>query len=231
MNTKLDKEIAALKKKSFDFDWEKSGFDIVYKAWKAHIVDANTKTLKQFVRKFMRGYDNRPSVRKSNKISTVPDQLIDELIMARIPAFSKRDINLIRFGHRLSMGAENILGLILEEFIHEKAVEHGWACCWGNCITSVDFCSSYMLLQVKNRSNTENSSSNKIRNGTRIEKWFRVNALNGSTNWLALDMIIGVNQLFSEKEFIKFAKDLIKSNPEALFVEQEKVDELFSDRQ
>ena len=193
------------------------------------MVDANSKTLQSFIDKFIKGYNNRPSVRTSHEVATVPDQIIDKLIGARIPQFTERDINLISFGHRLSMSAENILGLILEEFIHNKVIGHGWACCWGNCITAVDFCSLYKMLQVKNRSNTENSSSNKIRKGTRIENWFRVNAMNGRTNWLALDMIIRVNQLFSEDEFIKFAKALIKTNPAVLFVDQNKVDELFSD--
>lgn len=229
MSNKIDNEIAKIKKNRPEFDWGKSGFDVVSKAWETHVVDASTTTLQSFIKKFIDGYNNRPSVRTSKESATVPDQIIDKLISARIPQFTGRDINLIRFGHRISMAAENILGYILEEYIHIKAINHGWACCWGNCITSVDFCSSRKMLQVKNRSNTENSSSNKIRKGTRIEKWFRVNALNGSTNWLALDMIIGVNQLFSEKEFIEYAKTLIKANPAVLFVEQEKVDELFSD--
>lgn len=228
MSKNLDNEISKIKKLTPKFDWESSGFDIVSKAWKTHVVDANVTTLKRFVKKFVNGYNNRPSVRKSKKIATVPDQLIDELIHTRISRFTKRDINLVKFGHRLSMAAENILGLILEEFIHNKVISHGWSCCWGNCVTKVDFCSSHKMLQVKNRSNTENSSSNKVRKGTKIEKWFRVNAMNGSTNWLALDMIIGVDQLFSEKEFFKYAKVLIKANPAVLFVEQAKVDELFS---
>ncbi|MFH1389610.1 MAG: SinI family restriction endonuclease [Candidatus Margulisiibacteriota bacterium] len=229
MSDKLDKEIAKIKKGYPDFDWEKSGFDVIYKCWKTHVVDANKTTLQPFIKKFIDGYNNRPSVRVSKESLTVPDQIIDKLISARIPQFTERDIKLIKFGHRLSMAAENILGYILEEFIHNKAIGHGWACCWGNCITSVDFCSSHEMLQVKNRSNTENSSSNKIRKGTEIKKWFRVNATNGRTNWLALDMIIGVNQLFSEKDFIDYAKALIKSNPAVLFVEQEQINELFSD--
>jgi len=228
MSKNFDQYIKKVKKDNPKFDWEKSGFDLVFRAWKVHIVDANEKTLHTFVKKFINGYNNRPSVRKSNETATVPDELIDELIHARIPNFTKRDIALIRFGHRLSMAAENILGLILEEFIHNKVIGHGWACCWGNCITSVDFCSSYKMLQVKNRSNTENSSSNKVRKGTRIEKWFRVNALNGKTNWFTLDAIIGASQLFSEGDFLTYAKSLVKSNPAVLFIEQDKANKLFS---
>jgi hypothetical protein len=125
------------------------------------------------------------------------------------------------------MATENILGLILEEYIHTKVVARGWACCWGNCISKVDFCSSHIMLQVKNRSNDENSSSSKIRAGTRIIKWHRINANNGSTNWQELDSIIGVSQLFSEREYIDFATALIKRNPSALFVEKTELDKLF----
>ena len=210
------------------FDWKGSGFDIVSEFWKVHVTDASAKTLPTFIKEFVKGYNNRPSVRTSKKTGTIPDHLIDEIIQARIPKFSKRDITLISFGHRLSMATENILGLILEEYIHSKAIAHGWSCCWGNSIRSVDFCSTYKMLQVKNRSNTENSSSSKIRSGTRIEKWFRINAINGKTNWLELDRIIGVSQLFSEKEFIAYAKALIKTNPAALYVEPKALSSLHS---
>lgn len=230
MANKLDNsEITKVKKENSLFEWEKSGFDIVYESWKTHVVDADLSTLPNFVRKFINGYNNRPSVRTSKPIGTVPDMLIDKLIQTRVPKFAKRDIDLIRFGHRLSMSAENILGLILEEYIYTKAVGHGWACCWGNCISKVDFCSSHIMLQVKNRSNDENSSSSQIRAGTRILKWHRINANNGSTNWQELDSIVGVSQLFSEKEYIEFATALIKRNPSALFVEKVELDKLFSD--
>lgn len=229
MTAKLDAELVKIKSENPDFEWERSGFDIVYQAWKIHVVDANEVTLHDFAKRFIKGYNNRPSVRKSNEISTIPDKIIDEIIHARVPRLTKKDIGLIQFGHRLSMATENILGLILEEYIHGKAIKHGWACCWGYSITSVDFCSSAKMLQVKNRSNTENSSSNKIRAGTRIEKWYRINALNGTTNWLELDRIIGVDQLFSEGDFIDFAKNLIKNNPAALYVDNPHLKDMFSD--
>jgi hypothetical protein len=229
MVNKLDNELTNIQKLTPGFDWDSSGFYIAYEFWKTHVVDAKSSTLPDFARKFVKGYNNRPSTRKSKAIGTVPDKLIDILIQTRMPKFTRRDIDLIRFGHRLSMSAENILGLILEEYIHSKAVGRGWACCWGNCISKVDFCSSHIMLQVKNRSNDENSSSSKIRAGTRILKWHRINANDGSTNWQELDSIIGVSQLFSEGEYIDFATALIKGNPSALFVEQAELNKLFSD--
>ena len=42
----------------------------------------------------------------------------------------------------------------------------------------------YRLLQIKNRDNSENSSSAAIRDDTTIEKWFRTYSLTGKTNWI-----------------------------------------------
>lgn len=206
-----------------------SGFDTVFPIWKEFVVDANENTFSKFSKSFVKGYYNKPSFRMSNKSSTIPDPIIDIIIQTRIPEFTNRDISLIRFGHRLSMSAENILGLILEEYIHVNVVDHGWACCWGNCIPAVDFCStSKTLLQVKNRSNTENSSSNKIRENTDILKWYRINANNAQTNWDELNSIIGIDTL-SESSSIDFTKGLINYNPNALHVDEDEYSKLFLD--
>ena len=200
----------------------KSGFRIVQAVWKRVSVDISEAEEAKFVHNFIKGYDNRPSVRTSNPTGTKADQIIDSLIKARITSFTDKDIERIKFDHRLSMAAENIIGSILEEYIHVNALKYGWSCCWGNCIKAVDFCSSDgKLLQVKNKSNTENSSSNKIRQGTEIVKWFRLNASNGKTNWDALNTIIGQPSLLSEAGFKQFAENLIKNNPNALYLDEE----------
>jgi len=148
-----------------------SGFEIVQKVWRNISEDISDAAEAQFVHSFIKGYDNRPSVRTSNPTGTKADKIIDALIKARITKLSDVEIEKIKFGHRLSMGAENIIGSILEEYIHVNVINLGWSCCWGSCIRAVDFCSvNGDLLQVKNKSNTENSSSNKIRNGTDIKK-------------------------------------------------------------
>jgi hypothetical protein len=200
-----------------------SGIKIVMPIWEEVSEDISEEAREDFINKFMKGYNNRPSIRHSNPTSTVPDPIIDHIIKARISKFSKEDIDLIRFGHRLSMAAENILGLILEEYIHNKSIKLGWSCCWGNSIQAVDFCSKEgQLLQIKNRSNTENSSSNKIRNGTKIEKWYRVNATKGTYHWEELNKILNNADLFSEDDFIQFCETLIQKNPSALYVEEKK---------
>jgi hypothetical protein len=87
-------------------------------------------------------------------------------------------------------------------------------------IKAVDLCSKDgKLYQIKNRSNSENSSSSAIRDGTNIKKWFRIDARTGRTYWDDLSKIIGIQPLFSEEEFGEFCKNLVIKNPAALYVE------------
>ena len=77
------------------------------------------------------------------------------------------------------------------------------------------------LLQVKNRSNSENSSSSAVRKGTDIEKWFRIRADRIVYMWDTLNKKCGTDTL-SEKSFVQFAQTTIKNNPSCLAVEAEK---------
>jgi hypothetical protein len=198
-----------------------SGIRIVMPVWDSVVKDNSKDEKEKFVEKFIKGYNNRPSNREGKPTNTIPDPIIDFIIKERMPEYSVKDIDLIRFGHRLSMAAENILGLILEEYIHDSVIQYGWSCCWGNSIAAVDFCSENgLLLQVKNRSNTENSSSNKIRSGTEIKKWYRVNATTGKYYWEDLNNIIGKKNLLSEDKFISYCRKLITDNPSVLYVKE-----------
>lgn len=94
--------------------------------------------------------------------------------------------------HYFAMAAENIIGVMLERYLSQQLQKHGWIWCSGDIIKAVDFLKvnrteeiseQWTLLQVKNRSNSENSSSMAIRNGTNIIKWHRLNATNGKTLW------------------------------------------------
>src|SRR6202453_1801536 len=64
----------------------------------------------------------------------------------------------------------------------------GWIWCSGTSVKAVDFIhydeknNEWNLLQVKNRDNTENSSSSKIRDNTTIKKWFRTYSQRDTTN-------------------------------------------------
>ena len=196
---------------------KESGLPIVLPVWKTIVKDNSSGQESLFIHKFIKGYQSRASKRISNPIGTIPDPMIDYIIDARLPG---SDLKTMRIGHRISMSAENILGSILEEYIHSKIVKFNWSCCWGNAIKAVDACSlEIKLLQIKNRSNSENSSSSTIRDGTNILKWYRIEARTGKTNWDDLCKIIGKENLFSENDFRHFCVNLIKSNPLALSVE------------
>lgn len=177
-------------------------------------------TLKKWVCKYKNASDSRISRRISNLPGTIADPIIDTIINIRFPNLTDKSLTKIMFAHRLSMSAENILGLLLEEFLAEELLRFNWHCAWGESIRSVDFCSEELeLLQIKNRSNSENSSSSRVRIGTSIAKWFRVNATNGAYMWDSLNQRFGVNT-FSEKAFISFVKRVLQNNPAALAVEQ-----------
>ncbi|MBQ0719855.1 MAG: SinI family restriction endonuclease [Gammaproteobacteria bacterium] len=147
------------------------------------------------------------------------DPIIEGIIGARIKKLSCDDLNKITYAHRLGMSAENILGLILEEYLSENLRGFGWHCAWGETVKSVDFVhESGRLLQIKNRSNSENSSSSAVRNGTEIEKWFRIKAGRIEYMWESLNEICGTATL-SEESFVWFVRETISFNPGCLAVE------------
>jgi hypothetical protein len=97
------------------------------------------------------------------------------------------DLKSIEEGHRLSMQAENIVGKLLERYVATLLERKGWIWCCGETMRSVDFIKDASgeeeLLQIKNRDNSENSSSSAIREGTTIKKWYRINSRTGQTRW------------------------------------------------
>ena len=183
--------------------------------------DDEKALIRKWILKYQSGIEGRASVRNSNPPSTIADPIIQEIIGARLSALAESDLNKITYAHRLGMSAENILGLILEEYLADNLIEFGWHCAWGETVKSVDFVhEDGQLLQIKNRSNSENSSSSAIRTGTQIEKWFRIKADRIEYMWESLNEICGTDSL-SEAVFVSFVKNTIKSNPSCLAVEAE----------
>jgi hypothetical protein len=129
-----------------------SGLKMAFKIF-LELENPNKEKRSKFVKDFLKGYNNRASVRISNKSSVKPDAIVDIIIHSRLPNLTNEEVTMISSGHRVAMSAENILGLMLEEYIHLNVLEFGWTCCWGNVMKSIDFVSSKgVLLQVKNRS-------------------------------------------------------------------------------
>lgn len=184
-----------------------------------------TDFMKKWTNKFLNGYMNRPSQRTSNPIGTQHDTILDEIISSRIFHSTENDLENIKYGHRLSMSAENIAGGFLEEYIAEELISQGWHCCWGETMKSIDFCNvDDQLLQVKNSDNSENSSSKTVRDGTNIKHWFRRFSRTGATNWKALNIMVGIQdecKYLDEESFKKFVRNAVKSNPGSIFLEEE----------
>ncbi len=183
--------------------------------------DGERDVIKKWLLKYQGGIDGRASKRISNPPGTVADPIIERIIGSRLDNLTNGDLNKITYAHRLGMSAENILGLILEEYLANNLKDEGWHCAWGETVKSVDFVNENGgLLQIKNRSNSENSSSSAVRDGTEIEKWYRIKADRVEYMWPQLNEICGTTTL-SEDQFVNFVKATIISNPDCLAVEND----------
>lgn len=172
-----------------------------------------------WLKKYSDSYENRISRRISQPPGTVADPIVNTIINARLTRLTADHLEQIKYAHRLSMSAENIQGLLLEEFLAEQLGEYGWYCCWGESVRHVDFCNvDGSLLQVKNRSNSENSSSSRVRINQPIEKWYRVDARTGLYRWSYFNDKYGTAR-FSEENFAMFVQQILTGNPNALAVE------------
>ncbi len=145
---------------------------------------------------------------------TVPDPLIGIILESffSVPAASIPDYQM---HHSLSMAAENIIGDYLERYLASVVEPMGWIWCSGEIVQRVDFIrkstsGEIVALQVKNRDNSENSSSSKIRAGTSIEKWHRTNSKDGSTNWPDFPDQRCLN-LLTEQGFESFCREYVEN--------------------
>ncbi|MDC9616227.1 SinI family restriction endonuclease [Xenorhabdus khoisanae] len=126
--------------------------------------------------------------KKPSPPETVPDEAVSLVLNVSFD-IPEENLERIKEEHRLSMAAENIIGDLLERYLAEKLEPSGWIWCSGESVKAVDFIhynqetDKWSLLQVKNRDNTENSSSSKVRDNTPINKWFRTFSKKNATNW------------------------------------------------
>ena len=161
--------------------------------------------------------NDRPLVKENktqdkNKKSVIPDSAIYEYIKEK-HNFDDENILLVRNYHNMAMDAENRFGYYLEEFIYNIIKKKNWIWCTGSILRGIDFIKKdsknknepWIMLQIKNSDNSENSSSNKIRKGTNIKKWFRRFSMRNDTNWDKLIDITSCNDL-SEDSFLEFLR-------------------------
>ena len=158
-----------------------------------------------YIERWVKGYHdavlNPPSSRTANPKSACTDPAIKVIVQAT-QNLTEEEATLGEANHNLFMSAENIQGNLLEEYIASKTRPYGFLWCDGNVLRAIDFCNSdgTFFLQVKNKSNTENSSSSNIREGTTIEKWYRLGTRtkNGvrypDYKWVVLNKLINAHK-------------------------------------
>lgn len=143
--------------------------------------------------------------------STVSDPMV-AFILSEFWGLSDKDARLAVDYHNYAMGAENIIGHLLEYYIAEELEPYGWAWCSGSLVQAVDFVhrdrdGSWTALQVKNRDNSENSSSKAIRNGKKIIHWFRTYSRKNGTNWINFPNV--VDKRLTEDGFKDFVSNYL----------------------
>ena len=177
--------------------------------------DVDNRYLEQYVGRYFR---EREGFVVLQPVATKKDPAVDEVLKAfeNIPP---EDLKRIGDSHRLSMQAENIIGELLERYVARMLENKGWIWCCGETMKSVDFIKvtgreEARLLQIKNRSNSENSSSSAIRRGTSIDKWYRTNSTNGKTRWELLpDNSADEDERCTEEGFYEFVRAAGKRKP------------------
>ncbi len=182
--------------------------------------------IERWIRKYSNAMNNKPSNRIATPKKSCSDPAIEKLVQYVTGADAIEAQKQIRH-HNLFMSAENVQGGLLEEYINSVVSQYGWHWCTGNVLRAIDFCSSDgLVLQVKNKSNTENSSSGAIRKGSPIIKWYRLGTktIDGnmvpSYKWDSLNKIINAHSsnkssrcAMSEEGYQAFLKTVVNDNP------------------
>lgn len=182
---------------------------------------------RQYIDRWVAGYvkahRNPPSGRTASPKSSCSDPAIKEIVRVA-KQISDANATAMETSHTLFMSAENCQGGLLEEYIDSVISAFDWIWCKGNTLRSVDFCTpeGRYLLQVKNKSNTENSSSSAIRAGTDIKKWYRLGTrtVHGEKvptyQWDELNSIIfaesGQRANLSEEGYLAFIRRVAAAN-------------------
>lgn len=151
-----------------------------------------------------------------NNPTTVPDHAVSVILGAWYNIPEER-WDQVKREHQYSMVAENLVGEFLERYIDYicRLNDIGWVRAWGDVVKSVDFIKKdvdgWRLLQIKNRDNSENSSSQRVRDGTTIEKWFRTFSKTGATNWENFPDPI-LSKIATEQDFHMFVAQSLMNN-------------------
>lgn len=180
---------------------------------------------KKWTRKFINAWKTFPSERAAKPKGATTDEALIQMVIPH--AGSEEAARAWAMHHNLFMSAENVGGNLLEQYIARKVRPFGWIWCRGEILTSVDFCNDTCssFLQVKNKSNTENSSSKGFRESRKAPMWYRMEAERRGgaivTHWPQLVQLIKEgapeksvpDNLFSENDYLAFVYQASASNP------------------
>lgn len=182
--------------------------------------------MKRWITSYCNAINNPPSKKTASPKTSCSDPIIKTMIKSAQGITDANATTQITT-HNLCMSAENVLGNLLEEYISIKLRPYKWVWCAGETLRAIDFCNEdgTILLQIKNKNNTENSSSGNIRSGTTIEKWYRLSTskrggkISPAYKWDKLNKIIndnlpeGKDQIYlTEDDFQNYIADVVKAN-------------------
>jgi hypothetical protein len=166
----------------------------------------STSGLNKLADKYFSSYRRSDIPKQPN---TIPDEVVS-IVMQTAYGYSSQECERIKQEHQHSMSAENCVGALLERYLDSVLRTQGWHWCCGDFVKAIDFVKRdstghWLALQIKNRDNSENSSSSAIRQGTTIQKWFRTFSKKPETNWNNLPSLMQGYGL-SEQDFIAFVR-------------------------
>ncbi|NLR46309.1 SinI family restriction endonuclease [Priestia megaterium] len=202
--------------------------------------------LQKWLKNYIKSLNSPASLRHAKPLSekdTVEDPALAHMLSTHHKEINKVIMNPAKVkqnleSHQILMAIENIQGHLLEDYIASVICQplYGFIWCDGQTIKAADFCKKTVvnntpelkLIQIKNKYNTENSSSSKIREDTPIEIWHRLGKKKDSTGknvpvykWDELNQIVEEmtqhNPNLNEKAYFDFLEEVIRKNPKIFF--------------
>lgn len=143
----------------------------------------------EYLAKYASRFSASRALQAPSEPATIPDEMV-KFVLEKYWDFHPDQAIIASDYHNKAMGAENIIGNLLERYIAEALEPLGWVWCSGSVTKSIDFIckrtdDQWIALQIKNRDNSENSSSKKVREGTDVIHWFRTFSRRMGDNWAA----------------------------------------------
>lgn len=175
-----------------------------------------------------------PSQRVDNRNGKAFDEALYQILSDGLAISPKRATQLA-LSHQTIERAEIIVGNLLEEFVNSEIQTKGWIWCKGETLQSIDFIKVEQgqkphLLQIKNSTNSENSSSKKVRKNKpyQVDAWNRSEANSvddggfRKTRWDKLYKILEYSDdeieqsKLTDEEFVSFISSCCATNRKLL---------------